>query len=237
MRIGRIIAVSALLTAVSPSQTPAQHGLALTQDQLTFMFPLHGRMRWTGSRLAGCDYCEGTHPIVWSVDRRGVRIAFDFDIPGAGYIAVRDVAAAADGSLIAAVFAISGDSQRSTYVARISPDGTRQVSEAWPYSPEVVTAAPDGSFWTVGGMMNDNHRLVYPNVLRHYSQSGQLLTSTIVRGVRMSSTGLYNVSAASALMASTTESVGSHRLASTLGSPWTPRNWAVMYARAAPGTS
>lgn len=203
MRIGRLITFLSLLAAQLPSQSPAQHGLTLGQDNLTFPFPLSGRMRWTGSRLAGCDYCEGNHPIVWVVDRQGVRSAVAFDIPGAGYVNVRDVAAAPDGSLGAVGLAISGDSRMSTFIAWISPDGTRQVlTQAWPYSPQVITVASDGTVWTVGAMMNDNHRVVYPNVLRHYTPTGQLLASTIVERVRKNGGDLYNVSEASALMAS-----------------------------------
>jgi hypothetical protein len=203
MRIGWLIAAVSLLAAQLPSQTPAQHGLALAQDNLTFLFPLSGHMRWTGSRLAGCDFCESNHPILWAVDRQGVRSAVAFNITGAGYTNVRDVAAGPDGSLSAVGLAISGDSRMTTFIAWLSPDGTRQIlTQAWPYSPQVATVAADGTIWTMGAMMNDNHRVVYPNVLRHYTQSGQLLASTFVQGVRKSSTGLYNVSAASALMAS-----------------------------------
>lgn len=203
MRISSMIGALSLLTVHLLSQTPAQHGLMLAQDNLTFSVPLSGRMRWTGTRLAGCDYCEGNHPIVWAVDRQGVRSAIAFDIPGAGYIGVRDVAAGPDGSLSAVGLAISGDSRMSTFVAWISPDGGRQVlTQAWPFSPQVLTVAADGTIWTVGAMMNDNHRVVHPNVLRHYTQSGQLLASTMVQGVRKDSAGLYNVSEASVLMAS-----------------------------------
>jgi hypothetical protein len=203
MKIGCLIGILPLLSGLLPGQTAPQRGLALAQDNLPFLSPLSGRMRWTGNRLAGCDYCEGNHPIVWAVDRQGNREAVALDIPDAGYLGVRDVASGPDGSLTTVGLAISGDSRMGTFIAWISPDSARQaVTRVWPYDPEVVTVASDGTIWTVGAMSNDNHVVVYPNVLRHYTPSGQLLASTLITGVRKNSGGLYNVSNTSTLMAS-----------------------------------
>ncbi len=176
----------------------------MTQDNLPCLFPVgQGKLHWTGNRLAGCDFCVGAGPVVWSVDRQGIRKSVALAIPGAGYIGVRDVAAGPDGSLNAVGLAIGDDSRMSAFIAWISPAMDRQVLiEALPYSPEVVTVAPDGTVWTVGEMLNDKRRVVIPNVLRHYSQSGQLLASTRIERVRMNRGGLYNVSGISKLMVS-----------------------------------
>jgi hypothetical protein len=177
--------------------------LVLAQDNISFLSPLMGRMRWKGNRLAGCDYCEGKHPIVWAVDPQGIRDAVSLDIPGAGYIGVRDVAAGPDGSLTAVGLAISGDSQMGLFIVWMSPERVRQViTQVSPYDPEVVAVAPDGTIWTVGAMLNDNHVVVHPNVLRHYTPSGQLLTSTMFSGHLNNAGGMYNDSATSALMVS-----------------------------------
>ena len=202
MKVGRLIVILPLLGGLS-AQTSAQRGLLLSQDNLPYLFPLSGNMRWTGTRLAGCDFCVGGRPILWAVDREGNRETVALEIPEAGYTHVRDVAAGRDGSLTAVGLAFSGDSRMGTFLAWISPDGARQVvTRVWPYSPNAVTVASDGTIWTVGELMNDTPRVVHPNVLRHYTPSGQLLASTIVRGVRKSSGGEYNVSPTSALMAS-----------------------------------
>ena len=193
----------ALLTGSLLSQTSAQHSLSLDQDNLSFPSPLMGHMRWTGNRLAGCDFCD-SRPVLWTVDRQGNRTFVAFEIPEAASTTVRDVAAGLDGSLTAVGWAISGDSRMGSFIAWISPDSAHQViTRVWPYCPQVVTVGPDGTGWTVGAMMNDNYRQVYPNVLRHYTPSGQLLASTIVRNVRPNSGGTYQVSEVSALMAST----------------------------------
>jgi hypothetical protein len=77
------------------------------------------------------------------------------------------------------------------------------LTRVWPYAPQVVTTAPDGTIWTVGPLLNNSaNKMIYPNVLRHYLPSGQLLASTFIRGARKNSGGLYNVAEVSALMAS-----------------------------------
>jgi hypothetical protein len=159
-------------------------------------------MRWTGSRMAGCDFCEGGGPLVWSVDRDGVRTAVHLDISDAGYIGVRDVAAGPDGSMAVVGLAI-GNSRMSTFISLISADGAHQtITQAWPYSPKVVAFAQDGTIWTVGAMMNDNHRIVYPAYLRHYAPSGQLLASTMIRPLRLGPGGSNDVGDLSTLMVS-----------------------------------
>jgi hypothetical protein len=203
MTIRWLISLTAFGMGLLVAQTPTEPRLALAQDKVPLIYPLSGRMRWTGTRLAGCDYCEGKNPIIWAVDRQGMRSAVSFDISDAGYIGVRDVAAGADGSISAVGLAISGDSRMGMFVAWISPDKSRQIiTQVSPYNPEVVTVASDGTIWTVGAVLSDHHLVKYPNVLRHYTPTGQLLSSTLVGRVRPNSGGLFNVSATSALMAS-----------------------------------
>jgi hypothetical protein len=205
MKIHRLLGTLPLLVAgLLTRQVPAQQGLVLIQDNISFAFPLTGHQRWTGNRLAGCDYCTGgQQPILWVVDRQGNREAVAFEVPGADYTQVRDVAAGPDGSVTAVGFAVSGDSRQGAFIAWISPDTTRQVvTRVWPYSPEVVTVAPDATIWTVGSVFNDNGYVQDQNVLRHYTTAGQLLTSNIVQGVQKNKGGTYKVGPASALMAS-----------------------------------
>ena len=176
----------------------------LADGGVPFSFPQMGHMRWTLGRLAGCDYCAGgERPTLWSVDREGNREGVAFSIPGADATQVWDVAARPDGSLVAVGLATSGDSRMASFLAWISPDKEQQVvTPAWPYTTDAVTVAPDGTIWTVGEMENNAVRMVYPNVLRHYTTSGQLLASTKVTGVHKNEGGRSNVSMTSALMAS-----------------------------------
>jgi hypothetical protein len=181
----------------------AQRQLTAMHSDVSVYVPTTGHIpRWTNNRLVGCDQCEGS-PLLYTDDRQGVREIVRLDVPGAGYTAAYDVAAGPDGSLAAVGLAMSDDSRMGTFIAWISADRSRQViTRVWPYAPFAVTIAPDGTIWAVGPVMNNNYRMVYPNVLRHYAPTGQLLASTEVWRNRRSKGGTYNVSQTSALMAS-----------------------------------
>jgi len=192
-----------LLLGLVPTCSSAQNQLTAIQGETGYQFPTQGRMRWTSNLLAGCDYCEGSGPILWTTDRQGHRETIAFEIPGVERTSVRDVAAGPDGSLAAVGLAISGNSRMGTFIAWISPDRSSQtITRVWPFSPNVVVFAPDGTVWTVGSVGNDSYRRIYDNVLRHYTSSGQLLASTILQGVRTQANGFPEVSHASALLAS-----------------------------------
>jgi hypothetical protein len=195
--------LSPIILGLFPGSSLAQRQLVATHDDVPVLIPTSGHApRWTNNRLAGCDHCEGA-PILYTADRWGDRETVALEIPAAGFTGVYDVAAGPDGSLAAVGLAISGSSRMGTFIAWIAPDRSRQVvTRVWPYSPNVVAVAPDGTIWAVGAVMNDNYRQVYPNVLRHYAPSGQLLASTIVGRAWKSDGGMYEVSETSALMAS-----------------------------------
>jgi hypothetical protein len=196
----------ALFFAVLGSSLPAtaQHQITAMHDDIEGAVLLGGWVpRWTNDRLAGCEMCQGA-PILYTVDRTGNRETVTLDIAESSYVTAYDVAAGADGSIAAVGSAISGDSRTGTFIVWVSPDRSRQVvTRVWPFAPHVVAVAPDGTIWAVGAVGNDSHRMVYPNVLRHYAPSGQLLTSTIVVGAKRSKTGVSNVGEASTLMTST----------------------------------
>ena len=68
MKIRWLIGILPLLAAgLLPGQTSAQHGLVAAQDNTYFAYPMLGHMRWTGNRLAGCEYCD-SRPLLWAVD-------------------------------------------------------------------------------------------------------------------------------------------------------------------------
>jgi hypothetical protein len=193
-----------LLAAQLPGQISTQSGLIATATgNVSILSPMKGHMRWTGNQLVGCDYCDGA-PILWTVDKLGNRQTVALSVPGADYLRVMDLASGPDGSLAAVGMAISGDSRMGTFIAKISPDRSRQVvTRVWPYGPQAVTVAPDGTIWTIGAVMKDDYRGAKEyNTLRHYAASGQLLASTHVRGVRPNNGGMYAVSETSLLMAS-----------------------------------
>jgi hypothetical protein len=81
--------------------------------------------------------------------------------------------------------------------------------------------------------MSDKYRQVYPNVLRHYAASGQLLASNIVMPARKSDTGMYKVRQTSALMVSN-DRIGWLTMACQYFEfRLTPWNWDAMAAQMA----
>ncbi len=55
----------------APALEKAQRGLVKVQTDIPFMGPLSGNYHWTGTRLAGCDFCADATPTLWAVDRQG----------------------------------------------------------------------------------------------------------------------------------------------------------------------
>ena len=198
----RCLVSGVFLTAVL---LPAQRQLIPTHDDINVPLIWAGRLpRWNGARLVGCD-CGPDHATLWSVDRQGHwSPAISFGVPGWGQTIVRDVAAEPDGTLVAVGFAITGDVRNGSFIATISPDGARQtVTRVWPYVAEAVTVAPDGTIWAVGPVMHDDYKgPVYPNVLRHYTASAEMLSSVNIKNARKSEGGLSSVGSQSVLMAS-----------------------------------
>jgi hypothetical protein len=186
-----------------PTSVIAQHQLVATHEDISALVSAGGRApRWTNKRLAGCDICEGA-PILYTIDSSGRRETVALDIPGSDDTVVYNVAAGSDGSLAAVGFAVNGTSRMGSFIAWFSPDRSRQViTRLWPYGAQAIAVAPDGTIWTVGAVANDRYVAIDPNVLRHYTPSGQLLTSTKVANARKSTGGLSMVADASALMVS-----------------------------------
>jgi len=188
-----------LVTTVS-----AQGHLTATQGEVGYQMPAQGgRIRWTFDLMVGCDFCDSPNPIVWTTDSHGYEESISVSIPDANRISIRDVASGPDKSLAAVGLAIAGNSRGGNFILWISPDRSKQtVIRVWPYTPNVVAVAPDGTIWAVGGVGNSNFRRIYDNVLRHYSPSGQLLSSTILQNIRPEPNGFPEVSQMSELMAS-----------------------------------
>ncbi len=65
-----------------------------------------------------------------------------------------------------------------------------------------MTVGPDGTVWAVGPTLTEDYRLATPNVLRHYSASGELLASTDVPRLRRTPGGVYEVGEISWLVTS-----------------------------------
>ncbi len=203
MRIREVSRLLFLVIVISPASAVAQHQVTAMQSDIPGVVPSDGWIpRWRNNWLVGCEHCQGS-PLLYTVDAGGRRETIALDIAASAFTYVHDVTVGADRSIAAVGRAISDDSRKGTFIVWISPDRSRQVvTRVWPYTPYVVAMASDGTIWTVGAVLTDTYRTMYPNVLRHYAPSGQLLTSTNILNARPNSGGAYTVNQASTLMVS-----------------------------------
>jgi hypothetical protein len=200
----RRLFVGLLLTTCALSgQTPAQRRALVHGGEVWIPGPpLDHVPRWNGSLLVGCDQCRSNGPLLWTVDRQGRRDEIAFELAGAGFIAVDDIASGSDGALAVAGYALSNDSRIASFIAWISPDRKRQiVTRTWPFCPYMVALVPDGTIWAVGPVkVGDTTDNLTPNVLRHYDPSGRMIAAADVKARGYN--GLAEVASGSYLRAS-----------------------------------
>jgi hypothetical protein len=203
MRIREVSRLLFLVIVISPAPTVAQHQVTAMNSGIPVVVPTNGWIpRWRNNWLVGCQHCQGS-PILYTVDTGGRSETMALDIAASAFTYVHDVTVGADGSIAAGGRATSDDSRKGAFIVWISPDRSRQVvTSVWPYDPHVVTMGSDGTIWTVGAVLTSDYRIMYPNVLRHYSPPGQLLTSTNVLNALPNTGGAYAVNQASTLVVS-----------------------------------
>jgi hypothetical protein len=144
----------------------------------------HEPPRWDAQLLVGYDGNFSRGPVIFTLDRDGKRddTLFTFDNAAGIRISTFGAVASSSGEL-AVIGSAYTSAPFTTYIARIAPDRKSQIiTRVWPYSPTVVTFAPDGTLWTVGYLSDeDNTREIAVSVLRRFDASGKLLGSINVR--------------------------------------------------------
>ncbi len=139
--------------------------------------------RWQGSQLVGFQDKQARAMLLFAVDREGRREEIPFAIEDASWIYVDGVGAGADGAIVLAGGYQRPGSRHNSFVAWIAPDRKRRtVIEAWPYVPNEVTVAADGTIWTAGHLMDETKiGIATPNVIRRFDTAGKMLGSVTVR--------------------------------------------------------
>ena len=203
---GRVLFLLWLAAWLLPGQTaPKRNAMVQRSEEYIGGASLQGRVpRWNGSLAVGREFNGSKSPLIWTIDETGRREEVAFELPGASFIAVPDVAAAPDGALVLVGHVRNNSPQFAPFLAWISPDRKRQVvTQLWPYFAHVVTVGPDGSIWMVGVVKQANSMYnERVNVLRHYDSSGRLLAEANVAGLRPFNKTVIDVSDAGRLMAS-----------------------------------
>jgi hypothetical protein len=140
--------------------------------------------RWDGAQLVGYEHDDSAGPIVYTIDRDGRRDEFLFTFEGFARIWIHNIAGSPDGEIAIVGSAYTNDNQLTTFLARVASDRKRQlITRTWPYVPRVVTFAPDGTVWTIGGLKKneDNTRDVSSHFVRHFDRTGRVIWSSTVR--------------------------------------------------------
>lgn len=138
------------------------------------------RAGWNGNVLIGMEKNQSSSPIIWTLGRSGNKEEITYSIPGAATVWIENLAGSSDGTIVAVGMSHGHDGQRAGFVGIIAPDrGKTTIVPTTPYIPSVVTIAPDGVIWTVGGQFVDEKPT--HNILKRFSGSGKLLSSEIVK--------------------------------------------------------
>jgi hypothetical protein len=140
--------------------------------------------RWNGNALVGIEISDSKTPLVYAIDREGLREDLWIELPGAEAVHVQSAAGGFDGAIALVGGAVGADSRGGHFLMWISPDRQRKiVTQIEPYVGEVVTIAADGTIWTAGALRNDTYvrDAAKANVLKRYDKSGKELGSQSMR--------------------------------------------------------
>lgn len=120
-------------------------------------------------------------------DRRGLTVNPAFSIPGSSKIDVFSYSRGADGTMALCGNAFAYDGSHARYIGWISGDGTTQSAiRMGPYLPNLITAAPDGTLWTLGYELIDGSERkpgvdVNAGAIRHFDKTGKQLGAYVPR--------------------------------------------------------
>lgn len=170
-----------LATVTAQSRVPVQSNVVLMPvgDRRTILVAERtGRIHWSYGAVRGVIHENyGGAPVVWFIDRNGVRDDFQIVAPELRHSTIRGVAAAPDGAV-----AVIGEG-KWPFLARFSPDRLQvKVIEPYPFEPYDVAVTSDGRMWMIGWQPAPPKS--YPAreiALRGYDAFGELQVTRVVR--------------------------------------------------------
>lgn len=184
--LARRLVLQLVLPMVAIGQAPR---LVLAGHSLTISEPMEGRRGaiWSGGSLVVPEGPLGEENAFRAYDGNG-QVVFNstFTAPGADHTYVRGFSRGPDG-IVAVCGLAMNEGSANPFLATISADGvSQQIVRTGPYVPNVVSVAPDGTFWTVGRELDaDLSEKTGVNleagVLRHFDRSGNSLGAFVPR--------------------------------------------------------
>jgi hypothetical protein len=136
-----------------------------------------GRIHWSYGAVRGVIHENyGGAPVVWFVDRNGVRDDFQIAAPELRHSKILGVDAAPDGAV-----AVIG-SGKTQFLARFSPDRAqvKVINLPWGFTPHALAVTSDGRMWTIGWQIPESVFRPEIAVLCH-DPFGKLEVARIVR--------------------------------------------------------
>jgi hypothetical protein len=170
------LGLSALLFAQNVSQ-PAENSIVFQRGGEFYTGYMGHKIlpRWAGKYYVEVQDIESKAPLFNLTDSAGHNERVVFQLPDTPYIYALGYNVGTDGSIAVIGNAPEGKNSDAEFIAWISPDRKRQtVVQAYPFVPEAVAVAADGTIWSV----------ISGNVIRRYDTSGKLLSSLAVVGLR-----------------------------------------------------
>lgn len=163
-----VLATAAAQSSVTVASVSGRRSILLAERS--------GRIHWSHGAVRGVihENYNGA-PVVWSIDKNGVRDDFQIVAPELRHSRILGVAAATDGAL-----AVIG-SGRIAFLARFSPDRTQvKVIELPNFQPHAVAVTGEGRMWTIG-RHTEPLRGIYEVVLKGFEESGAPFASQIIK--------------------------------------------------------
>jgi hypothetical protein len=137
--------------------------------------------------LIGIQDREKSMPLFVLIDGKGRKEEFTLVIPDDAVRGVTDFALSSAGE-IGAVGSLVEKGRLDAFVARVSPDRQSQlVTRVWPYVPQAVVFAPDGTLWTMGSERSKSGGVRVTHQMRRFGRDGQLLSRANILYRRMGS--------------------------------------------------
>jgi hypothetical protein len=175
----RASAIFLLMTGLAASQ--ARVTLHPVGDRRTILVSERsGQVQWMGGAVRGY-IVEGYNgaPLIWTIDRRGVRDDFQITVPELRHSTVRGVAAGLDGAIAVIGDKLIEHDRWVPFLARISPDHVQvRVIDLERLSRQVAVAVTgDGRMWTLGSGPDSIREGI---VLEGFEPSGKLTARRVV---------------------------------------------------------
>ena len=146
----------------------------------------HGQWKWSHGAFVYALGAGNLSPTFYTLNRQGKFVAsMTPQIPDTTGVSLLDFDRTPDGSIVYTGQSASAYGEPQPFLVYLSPQGeTTQVIATAPYWPYMLTAAPDGTVWTVGQeMIRHDSKAPELNpqagVLRHFDSSGKLIQAEI----------------------------------------------------------